>query len=100
MELLLYISARNIKRLHQTTKKCLLDYMQEAGKQYWLIRKPNRADRLEWTFLLGSNCDIFKNYKKIDFFRLDSEDAQRFFPRLNLTSRERMERLQLRLFDR
>jgi three-Cys-motif partner protein len=99
MEILLYLSARNIKRLHHLTKKSLLDYMQEIGKKYWLIRKPDKFDRLEWTFLLGSNTDIFKNYKKIDFYKLDSDEAQKFFPKLNLTSKERMEKLQPRLFD-
>ncbi len=99
MEILLYLSARNIKRLHHVTKKSLLDYMQEIGKKYWLIRKPDKFDRLEWTFLLGSNTDIFKTYKKTEFFRLDSEEAQSFFPKLNLTSKERMEKMQPRLFD-
>ena len=98
MEILLYLSARNIKRLHHITNKSLLEYMQEISKKYWLIRKPDKFDRLEWTFLLGSNT-IFKDYKKIDFFRLESDGAQKFFPKLNLTSRERMEKLQPRLFD-
>jgi three-Cys-motif partner protein len=98
MEILLYLSARNIKRLHHIMHKSLLDYMQEIGKKYWLIRKPDKLDSLEWTFLLGSNTDIFKNYKKIDFFRLESDEAQTFFPKLNLTSKERMEKLQPRLF--
>jgi three-Cys-motif partner protein len=99
MEILLYLSGRNIKRLHHITNKSLLDYMQEISKEYWLIRKPEKFDNLEWTFLLGSNTDIFKNYKKIDFFRLDSDEAQKFFPKLNLTSKERMAKLQPRLFD-
>lgn len=99
MEILLYISARNIKRLHHITNKSLLDYMQEISKKHWLIGKPDKWDRLEWTFLLGSNTDIFPDYKKIDFFRLDSDEAQKFFPKLNLTSKERMEKIQPKLFD-
>ena len=99
MEILLYLSATNIKRLHHITNKSLLDYMREIGKKQWLIRKPDRFDRLEWTFLLGSNTNIFKDYRKIDFYRLESDEAQKFFPKLNLTSKERMAELQPRLFD-
>jgi len=97
MEILLYLSARNIKRIHHLKNKSLLDYMQQVGKTNWLIRKPVKWDNLEWTFLLGSNSDIFKDYKKIDFYRLDSSEAQHFFPKLNLTSKERMEKIQPRL---
>lgn len=97
MEILLYLSARNIKRLHHVNHKSLLDYMQKIRKRNWLIRKPVKWDNLEWTFLLGSNTDIFKDYKKIDFFRLDSDEAQSFFPKLNLTSKERMEKVQPKL---
>jgi len=97
MEILIYLPARIIKRLHHLTGKSLLDYMQEVSKEYWLIKKPIKWDNMEWTFLLGSNTDIFKDYKKIDFYRLDSDEAQRFFPKLNLTSKERMEKIQPKL---
>lgn len=94
MELLLYLTATNIKREFGYTKKYLSDYMREIGKEYWLIKKPIKGDKFQWTFLLGSNSDIFKDYKRIDFLRLDSAEAQKFFPILNLTAKQRQDMLQ------
>jgi hypothetical protein len=97
MELLLYLAATNIKREFGYTNKFLSDYMREIGKEYWLIKKPIKGDKFQWTFLLGSNSDIFKNYRKIDFLRLDSADAQEFFPKLELTTKQRQNLLQPKL---
>ena len=97
MEILIYLPARTIKRLYHITNKSLLDYMGEMGKKNWLIRKPVKWDNMEWTFLLGSNTNIFKDYKDIDFYRLTSQEAQLFFPKLNLTSKQRMAKVQPKL---
>jgi hypothetical protein len=97
MELLLYLAATNIKREFGYTNKYLSDYMREIGKEYWLIKKPIKGDKFQWTFLLGSNSDIFKDYKKIDFLRLDSAEAQKFFPILELTTKQRQDLIQPKL---
>ncbi len=97
MEILIYISTTNLKRVQHITGQRLSDYMQQVGKKHWLIRKPISWDSHKWTFLLGSNTNIFKDYKKIDFLRLDSEEAQEFYPKLELTEKQRTELVQPRL---
>ena len=98
MEVLMYLSATNLKRNHVTTKK-LLDHMADIDKSHWLLRKPRPGDGHQWTFVLGSNSDLFGDYKRIEFYQLNSVEAQRFFPKLNLSAKQRRDRLQPRLFD-
>lgn len=92
MEILVYIPTTNVKRQRG---RLLSDYMKEMEKEYWLVRKPFSWDKHKWTFLLGcSHPTIFKNYKAIDFVRLDSSEAEGFFPKLNLTAKQRMKQIQ------
>lgn len=99
MEILIYLSATNVKRINHDSGKRLSDYMSDIGKQYWLVRKPIKRDSHQWTFLLGSNTDIFKDYKRINFYRIDSKEAQEILLKLDLTENERFEIIQPRLFE-
>lgn len=99
MELLLYISATNVKRQFQQTQKFLSDFLIETGKQNWLIRKPVKGDSHQWTFLLGSNSDLFKPYRSIQsyFYLLNSPEGQQVFEKMNLSQEQRFEQKQPRL---
>jgi hypothetical protein len=99
MEILIYVSTTNIKRVFHLTEKLLSDYMKDVGKKYWLVRKPVSWDNHKWTFLLGSNTDIFKNYRRIGFLRIESNEAQDFFPILNFSTQQRIQKWQPSLFD-
>lgn len=99
MEILMYLSATNVKRAHDRAARLLSQRMAGIGKSHWIVRKPFSGDAHQWTFLLGSNTDLFGHYKKIDFYVLNSEEAREFFPRLNLSAKQRKERSQPRLFD-
>lgn len=98
MEILIYVSATNIKRAYQYSGMHLSDYMAQVGKRYWIVRKPISWDAHKFTFLLGSNTELFKNYRSIDFYRLDSPEGEEIFERLEYTRDELQERKQMR-FD-
>ncbi len=98
MEILFYLSATGVKRQFQQTHKFLADFLDATGKQHWLIRKPFKGDNHQWTFLLGSNSDLFKPYKSIRgyFFILDSPEGQEVFEKINLSQDQRFEQKQTR----
>ena len=100
MEILIYLSATNVKRQYQQTKKFLADFLTETNKHYWLIRRPFRGDSHQWTFLLGSNIDFFKPHKRIQnyFCILNSPEGQAVFEKMNLSQDQRFEQKQTR-FD-
>jgi three-Cys-motif partner protein len=99
MEILMYLSATNVKRAHDAAARLLSERMAGIDKRHWIVRRPFPGDAHQWTFLLGSNTDLFGDYRKIDFYRLNSKEAQAFFPKLNLSRRQRRERFQPPLFD-
>ena len=98
-EILFYISATSVKRQFQQTQKFLVDYLNATGKQHWLIRKPFKGDNHQWSFLLGSNSDLFKPYKSIRsyFYLLTSPEGQQVFEKMNLSEEQRFEQKQPRM---
>jgi three-Cys-motif partner protein len=97
MEILIYLPSTNVKRTYQYTEKRLTDYIDIIGKKNWLIRKAIAWDQFKWTFLLGSNAPIFKDYKSIEFFRLESKQGKDILEKLNLTEKEQIESKQYNL---
>jgi three-Cys-motif partner protein len=99
MEILFYISATSVKRQFQQTQKFLVDYLKATGKQHWLIRKPFKGDNHQWSFLLGSNSDLFRPYKSIQsyFYLLNSPEGQQVFEKMNLSEEQRFEQRQPRM---
>ena len=98
MEFLIYLSATNVKRQYQQTKKFLADFLTETNKHHWLIRRPFKGDSHQWTFLLGSNIDFFKPHKSIQnyFCILNSLEGQAVFEKMNLSQEQRFEQKQTR----
>ena len=97
MEILIYLPSTNVKRIFQYTGKRLTDYLDAIGKKNWLIRNSISWDQFKWTFLLGTNASIFKNYKSIEFFTLDTKRGKDILEKLNLTEKEQIESKQYRL---
>lgn len=97
MELLVYIPMALWKRAYHLWHLRLSDLFDEIGKKYWLIREP--LGKHQWTFLLGSNSDLFKDYRKISFYRLESKLGQEIFEELNWSHRERKKQRQPYLIE-
>jgi three-Cys-motif partner protein len=81
MDVLLHIPVAALKRNYYNHGQLLSDCMDRVKKEHWLIREP--IGGWQWTFLQGSNTDLFKDYKRIGFYRLASPQGQEIYDRLN-----------------
>lgn len=98
LEILIYVSASNLKRGQPATGIQLGDYIAGIQKSHWLVRAPDADDKHQWTFLLGSNGNsVFKDYKSIHLYDIKSKNGQSALERLNLTRKQRTEIYQMPL---
>lgn len=98
MEILIYISATNIKRQQHYIEIELIDFTKQVKKESWLIRSPQKSDKFQFTFLMGSNAKkLFREYKQISFYPIDSKNGKDIVNRLNLTKANYQKKIQPKL---
>ncbi len=96
MEILLYLSATNLKRVKQYRSYAnLSECLNRVGKRNWYVRKPLRNDKHQWTFLMGTGTNkVVLEIKRIGFYDWKSDEAERFWERLNYSKAEREKAVQ------
>lgn len=92
MEILLYISATNMKRIG----KSITEYF-NAQKQNWLIRRPQDAH--QWVFMLGTNTKNLDKFRSIDMFPINEPRGQAFLQKVAFTEKERQLKCQLSFIE-
>lgn len=91
IDFLIYASAAVIKRLRAHADGSRLStILRGFQKRLWLVRDTFDSQH-QWTFLLGTNWNGYKAYPKLRLFRLDEEEGQAIYARLEMTERERKE---------
>lgn len=89
MELLLNLSATNIKRTREITRIRLNDLINSTLKKVWLIRGTLPGDSHQWTFLLGSQWNGFASkWESINMYSIDSTKGKERLETLNYTREE------------
>ncbi len=90
IDLLIYFSGTTIKRaLNAPNAKrviTLKDNLRSLPKKHWIIR--STFGKFQWSFLLGTNWIDFPTFKKIGFYKTDSEKGQHILNQVNHTAKE------------
>lgn len=98
LEILIYVSASNLKRGQPTTGIQIGDYIGGIKKKHWLVRKPDVDDKHQWTFLLGTNGGgVFKSYPGIRLYDVSSRAGGEILEKLSLTRKQRTDIYQIPL---
>lgn len=82
MDILIYFSATNIKRVKQFTYTDLLNYVRPIERTRAVIREP--MGKHQWSFLYMTNGPAIE-WKREGFYDLRSKEGQAIFKRLNET---------------
>lgn len=98
LEILIYVSASNLKRGQPATGIQIGNYIDGINKSHWLVRKPDVDDKHQWTFLLGTNgASVFKSYPGIRLYDVGSRAGGEVLEKLNLTRKQRSDIYQIPL---
>ena len=98
LEFVVYVTAAGLKRRRTALGgDSLTELMARIKKEYWLVRSPQ--GKHQWTFLVGTNWKALQEWRKQRFYRTDTSIGQSILEKLSLTSDERRDRYQGRLFS-
>lgn len=86
LDILIYCSAANIKRMRHIHNRSLSEFLDEIDKEYWIIREAH--GKHQWTFLLGTNWDSMPEFKKLGFHLATSSRGQEIMESLDKTKAE------------
>jgi three-Cys-motif partner protein len=86
VEVLIHVAATAIKRTRAKDDPDLRSRLGQLNKAYWLVRAPDGA--WQWTFLLGTNWNGFKDYQAINFYRMETPKGGEIIDKLNYTKTE------------
>jgi hypothetical protein len=88
MDVLLHVSAGNIKRVRmQRGGLSLAECMKYVGKRQWKIARVGETSH-QWAFLFGTNIPDMQDRKRLGLYRLETEEGQQILQELNYTERE------------
>lgn len=87
LEILLYISANNIKRIAGAKDTpCLIDRLEPIKKKHWIIR--TLKSKFQYTFLVGTNFETPFDWKSRGFYSIRSSQGRHILDKANYTKEQ------------
>lgn len=99
-DLILYAAAGTLKRCIEAGIEVddLDTFRKRINKKYWMVRTPRGSNGQQWTFLVGTNWDLFPKLTKQGFYRLDTPEGQEIWRNLSLTKKQAAQQVQPSFF--